>query len=285
MTHTTEELMAWIGRSETTHDGLAPAQAAAAAATFDMAGFSAEPGHALPPLWHWFYFHSPATQAALSSEGHPRRGGFLPPIALPRRMYAGGRLTFVAPLVLGAPALRTSTILDVSLKEGRSGPLAFVRVGHRCVQEGQLCVEEEHDIVYREMGGPVPAPVVAPPASHAPGTVARMVHPDTRLLFRFSALTFNAHRIHYDRDYARNEEGYPGLVVHGPLIAMQLISLAQEMTSRHVTSFEFRSERPLFDLAPYEIHAQQHADKVTLEAVGPDGLVAQRATARVTATR
>jgi len=279
MQDTQEKYTAWIGRTETTTDLLAPAQAAAAGAMFDGDQAELGMGRALPPLWQWFYFLGRAPQSSLSADGHPARGGFLPPIPYPRRMFAGGRLTFHAALTIGEPAIRVGTILKVKETSGRTGPLAFVTVGYQYTQAGRLCIEEEQDIVYREPGAPVSAPsVVALPAPEA-GTHQRECTPDTRLLFRFSALTFNAHRIHYDREYARLEEGYPGLVVHGPLLAMQLLAFAREVAGSPVARFEFRSERPMFDLAPYTLQARHNGDIMELAAIGPDGHAAQRATA------
>jgi 3-methylfumaryl-CoA hydratase len=276
----TSEYTTWIGRTETTRDGLAPPQAMAAAAMFDLDESAMGPGAALPPLWQWLYFLGRAPQSSLSPDGHPPRGGFLPPIPYPRRMFAGGRLHFHAPLTIGVPAEREGTIRNVVLKSGRSGSLAFVTVGYRYLQGGTLCIEEEQDVVYREPGAAVAEPVPVTLPDPEPGVTTRLLTPDTRLLFRFSALTFNAHRIHYDREYARREEGYPGLVVHGPLIAMQLMALARDLTRAPVVEFEFRSERPIFDLAPYQLSARPDGEQVTLLAIGPDGEVAQRATAR-----
>jgi len=275
------EFARWVGRSETVRDGMAAEQAMSAAAMFDLPDDALQAGGPLPPLWQWFYFLPRARQAQLSPDGHPPRGGFLPPIPYPRRMFAGGRIRWHRPLVLGTPAERVGTVRDVTLKQGRSGALAFVRVGYQYVQGGEVAIEEEQDIVYREPGPPVPAPAVVPFPAAAPGAVTRELAPDTRLLFRFSALTFNAHRIHYDREYARQEEGYPGLVVHGPLIAMQLMALAQGVAGASIASFEFRSERPVFDLAPYRVQATREVDALVLAAVGPDGEVAQRARATV----
>lgn len=283
MQTTDAEYTAWVGRTETVHDTLAVSQAMAAAATFDLPNQAVQVGSPLPPLWQWFYFLPRAPQAQLAPDGHPPRGGFLPPIPYPRRMFAGGRLTFHRPLVLGTPAERVGRVLDVTLKHGRSGRLAFVRVGYQYVQAGEVAIEEEQDIVYREPGPPVPAPEVRPFPAPAAGVVARELVPDTRLLFRFSALTFNAHRIHYDREYARHEEGYPGLVVHGPLVAMQLMALAHDVAGSPIAAFEFRSERPVFDLAPYRLQGQRVGEVVELAAVGPDGEVAQRARATVAA--
>ncbi|HYW30859.1 MAG TPA: MaoC family dehydratase N-terminal domain-containing protein [Gemmatimonas sp.] len=276
---TAEELAGWRGRSETVHDDIAPTQALAAAATFDEAMVTPEQPEMIPPLWHWFYFLPLAAQSLLSPDGHPERGGFMPPVPLPRRMFAGSRMRFHAPLRAGTTARREGIIQDVSVKNGKSGRLAFVTVGYQIWQHGVLCIEEEQDIVYREPGAPVPAPVsveLPPPPAHA---WARDVTPDPRLLFRFSALTFNAHRIHYDREYATGVEGYPGLVVHGPLTAVLLANLVRERAGRAVVAFSFRGVSPLFDLAPFRLVALPDGDTVTCQAIAPDGTIALHATA------
>ncbi len=276
MSDTFADFSAWIGRTETVHDSLAPEQSARAVAMFDMDATSLDAGAALPPLWHWFHFHTAAGQSMLDTDGHPQRGAFLPPIPLPRRMFAGSRLQFHRALELGRPATRHGEIRNVTMKSGRSGALAFVTVGYRLEQDGVTCIDEEQDIVYREAGAPVAVPVVreAPPVPD--GTWHRTVTPDARLLFRFSALTYNAHRIHYDRPYARDEEGYPGLVVHGPLTAMLLVDLVRRNTPRALTSFAFRGLSPLFDLAPFHLTGRPVAGShaVELTAIAPDLSVA-----------
>ncbi len=271
----------WIGREETHEDliALAPARAAAATLDDDPAAFAT--GAALPSLWHWFYFLAPSPQASLGDDGHPQRGGFMPPITLPRRMFAGARLRFVRPLIIGEPARRTAVIRAVSEKSGRSGRLAFVSVGYRIEQRSLVCIEEQQDIVYREPGAPVPAPqpVTLPPPPA--GTWSREITPDPRLLFRFSALTFNAHRIHYDRAYATGAEGYPGLVVHGPLTAVLLMELVRKNAARAAKSFEFRGQAPLFDLAPFRVVGLLDGTMVSLEAQAPNGRAAMTATAEL----
>jgi 3-methylfumaryl-CoA hydratase len=270
----------WIGNTETLTDELAVSPATAAAAILDDTESRFEPGVPLPPLWQWFYFLPRAPQSRLSPDGHPERGGFLPPIALPRRMFAGARMRFHRPLVIGRPAERHGMIRDVSEKDGRSGRLAFVTVGYDFYQDGALCIEEEQDIVYREAGAPVSAPAPAPLPSLPPGSWSSMITPTSPLLFRFSALTFNAHRIHYDRPYATEVEGYPGLVVHGPLTAVLLMELVRRHAPASVQRFEFRGQAPLFDLAPFRIAATPDTDsRVLLEAHGPDGRTAMTATA------
>ncbi|RDE51035.1 MAG: acyl-CoA dehydrogenase [Candidatus Accumulibacter meliphilus] len=281
MTDAIADYAAWIGCSEITDDELALAPALAAAATLDDTTTRFAKGSPLPPLWHWFYFLPRAAQAQLDVDGHPQRGGFMPPIPYPRRMFAGARMRFHRPLLIGQPARREAVIRDVRQKSGRSGSLAFVSVLCRFYQEDVLCIEEEQDIVYRE-----PGPVLArPPVIEWPpvedGAWSHIVTPDPKLLFRFSALTFNAHRIHYDRPYAVEEEGYPGLVVHGPLTAILLIELLRKNSLRPVASFSFRGLAPLFDLAPFRLVCAGKDGQMSLEAQAPDGVVAMSANAEL----
>ncbi len=277
----TEDYSHWLGRRETVGDDLSPATARAAAATLgeDLERF--EQGTDLPPLWHWFYFLATAPQAKLGTDGHPHReaSSFMPPIPFPRRMFAGARLRWHRPLVIGRPARREAVLEKLAKKSGRSGELAFVTVRYRVLQDDGVCLEEEQDIVYRQPGPPIPPPMPVKLPAVAEPAWSRTVVPDTRLLFRFSALTFNAHRIHYDRPYASQEEGYPGLVVHGPLTAMLLLKLACERNPRPVAAFSFRGQGPLFDAAPIRLLATPADGRVELQADGPDGRTAM--TARV----
>jgi 3-methylfumaryl-CoA hydratase len=261
----------WIGRTEDAEELIAPAPVEAVAATLDDTTTEFGPGCPLPPLWHWFFFLPRVPQSRLDRDGHPQRGGFMPPIELPRRMFAGARMRFLRPLLIGPPARRRSVIGDVSEKEGRTGKLAFVTVAHRIEQGGEACIEEEQDIVYREPGAPVAAPEPCALAPAPAGAWTRMITPEPTLLFRFSALTFNAHRIHYDRTYATTVEGYPGLVVHGPLTAVLLMELVRSHAQRPVSAFAFRGQAPLFDLAPFRLIGTPSGDLVHLEAHGPDG--------------
>jgi 3-methylfumaryl-CoA hydratase len=269
----------WIGRGEETEELIALAPVQAAAAMLDDTTTDFAQGSPLPPLWQWFFFLPHAPQSRLDADGHPQRGGFLPPITLPRRMFAGARMRFLKPLVIGKPARRESRIQDISSKEGRTGNLAFVTVAHLIHQDDELCVVEEQDIVYREAGDPVrtPEPCELPPAPA--GAWTRMVTPDVTLLFRFSALTFNAHRIHYDRRYATAVEGYPGLVVQGPLLAVLLLELVRFHARQQVTAFAFRARAPLFDLTPFRLVGVPGEQQVSLEAQGSDGKIAMTATA------
>lgn len=279
----TNDFSNWIGRYESVADEMGAAIARAAAATFDDNVQAFQTGVELPPLWHWFYFLSPAQQNRLGDDGHPQRAAdsFMPPIPLPRRMFAGARLAWHRPLLLGRTAERTSQILDVQLKSGRSGQLAFVTVASQVMQNGAVCLEEQQDIVFREPGKPVPPPKIAEFPLLAGNAWSRVVAADPRMLFRFSALTFNAHRIHYDRPYAMGEEGYPGLVVHGPLSAILLLRLAQQHTSQNVTGFEFRSKAPLFDVAAFRLVGTKVGNRIELSAQAPDGVIAMEAVAEV----
>jgi 3-methylfumaryl-CoA hydratase len=240
-----EKLREWVGRQETRRDTIAPFPIRALAATLDQNELSSDEGAAVPPGWHWLYFLEAKSASELGTDGHPKKGGFLPPVPLPRRMWAGGRLTFMRPLKVGEAVTRQSEILSVEPKSGRSGHLVFVTVRQTVQAAGETAVVEEQDIVYREAakaGDPLP------PAKEAPREAewTRTLVPDTVLLFRFSALTFNGHRIHYDRDYATAEEHYPGLVVHGPLQAILLLELARRHGPRPVRRFEYRAQHPLF---------------------------------------
>jgi 3-methylfumaryl-CoA hydratase len=271
---------AWIGRTEASDDFIALAPVLAAAATLDDTETVFAEGLPLPPLWHWFFFLPKAPQSRIGPDGHPQRGPFMPPIELPRRMFAGARLRFLRPLIIGRAARREAKILSVSEKTGRTGTLAFVTVGYTISQDGSVAVEEEQDIVYREAGGaPVPAPVPVELPPVPAGAWSWTVTPDPVLLFRFSALTFNGHRIHYDRRYATEVEGYPALVVHGPLTAVLLMELVRRHADRPVEGYSFRGQAPLFDHAPFRVVGRPDGRTVELEAQGPDGKAAMTARA------
>jgi len=275
-----EHLGSWVGRTEERTDTITAAPLAGLAATLDRDDPAPIAGSAVPPLWHWLYFLPIARQSELGPDGHPRRGGFLPPVDLPRRMWAGGRLRFERALCVGATATRRSRIADVTAKEARSGPLVFVTVAHEIATASGVALHEEHDIVYRGL----PAPGAAPAPADAPRdeTFARTIVPDDVLLFRYSALTFNSHRIHYDRRYVTDVERYPGLVVHGPLIATLLTDLLRHgLPHARVAAFTFRAVSPLFDIAPFFVRGQPGHDtsNVRLWACNVHGALAMDATA------
>lgn len=248
-----DTLREWRGRTEFRSDEVTAAPIAALSVTLDRDDRFPQRGDSLPPLWHWLYFLPLPRESELGPDGHAKRGGFLPPVPLPRRMFAGDRVQFHRPLRVGEKIARLSRIADVSLKQGRGGPLVFVVVRHEISDGGGLAVVEEHDIVYRESPKPrdsAPAPQKAPSGADW----SREIHPDAPLLFRYSALTFNGHRIHYDLRYATEVEGYPGLVVHGPLIATLLLDLLRRNApDGDVKSLSFRAVRPLFDTAPFSV--------------------------------
>jgi 3-methylfumaryl-CoA hydratase len=277
-------LKEWVGKAERTSDRISEARIALLAAALDR---SRAPGNGelLPPLWHWLLFQTPVRQSALGTDGHARRGGFLPPVSLPRRMWAGGRLEFHAesPLRVGQEVVRDSVIRSVEYKEGRSGGLVFVSVTHVILDAaGKVALSEEQDIVYR--GEPASANAYAstpaPPEPHW----RREIHPEASLLFRYSAATFNAHRIHYDRVYANEVEGYPGLVVQGPLIATLLLELLHdEVRAGRLARFSFRSIAPLFDTSPFLICGDPRGGggEVSLWAQTREGHLAMSAMAEI----
>ena len=258
----------WIGRTQAEQAVLDPEvcrrYAAAMGARLDVEG-------AFPPLGHWAYFNEAAAPTDLGPDGHPRRGGFMPPVALPRRMFAAASFRFEGPLELGSPAERVSTIADVRRRTGRSGELVLVDVERRLSQRGAAKLTETQTIVYREAGAPT-SPVVDKGVA-GEGEVWRPTPVD---LFRFSAATFNGHRIHYDDPYARGVEGYPGLVVHGPFTAAKLVALASRRAAAPLKTFSFRALAPLFVGQP--VLLRQAAEPASVEAVRCDGERAMTAT-------
>lgn len=280
----------WIGRSETAEDLIHPYPAAALAAALDLPPRRWAEAEALPPLWHWLYTLSAHRAGDLGPDGHARLGGFLPPMpalpdagAPPRRMWAGGRLAFRAPLRMGQRVQRRSVVEQVQAKQGRSGPLLFVTVRHALHVQGEAeaALVEHHDIVYRSQTLPAPGGRAEP--GPPPAAVwERSLVPDPVLLFRYSALTFNGHRIHYDRRWATDAEGYPGLVVHGPLIATLLLDLLHRHAPGAVLrGFEFRALAPAFDGASLQLCGQPLAggEAADLWAQGPAGELLMRARA------
>jgi 3-methylfumaryl-CoA hydratase len=269
-------LQDWTGRSETVDDIATATPYAALSATLDWpAGPGSQrpaAGTSLPYLWHWLYFLPMYAQSEIGVDGHAKRGGFLPPVPLPRRMWAGSDFQFHEPLLVGDALSRTSTIVEVKEKSGRTGNLIFVKVRHEIRRNGasEVALTEHHNIVYRDAAKPED---VAPPPAAAPAefTWERRMVPDDVLLFRYSALTFNGHRIHYDRKYVTEVEGYPGLIVHGPLIATLLMDLLhRNMPDAQVVNFEFKAVRPTFDIHPFSVHGQPSADGKTIHLWGRD---------------
>jgi 3-methylfumaryl-CoA hydratase len=272
-----------VERSET----LLPGPAEALGGLLGVPVPDLEHGQALPLLWHWLYLLDRPPQADLGPDGHPVRGTIpAPPEPGRRRMWAGGRVRTQGPLRCGQPATKRSSVLSVQHKQGRSGPLTFVVVSHEILQDGQAVIREEQDLVYRAAASPPPQPPEPPSAEPvvppAPGEWSVQVSPT--LLFRFSALTYNAHRIHYDRDYARDVEGYPGLLTHGPLQALAMAEAARAHGYGASQSFEYRLTSPLFDHQGLIAQARPAPESILTTVRDLHGRPTAHGTLRITAT-
>lgn len=270
-------LRTWIGREAISEDVLSSRHARLMAATLGLPQDAFVDGAALPPLWHWLYFLEGLPASELGRDGHPARGGFLPPVPLPNRMWAGGRLEFHAPLTLGRSVRKRSAVSSIEHKRGRSGDLVFVTVRHELLDGDQVAITEDHDIVYK-----APAPPGAAPAACAAGPQPSHSEPfeaTSTMLFRYSALTFNGHRIHYDLDYCRNVEGYANLVIHGPLQATLLAGLAARLGPKPLRRFHYRGLRPSVLGMSLTVNAAAAADGLSLWTAQPDGSVSMRAEA------
>lgn len=269
-------LQQWIGRTQAQRDTPTTLRVAELAATLDdPAAYPA--GAEIPHGWHWILFHAIGPTSVLGPDGHLPRGDFLPPVTLPRRMWAGGSLRFHKALRVDEPVERKSKIVSVTEKTGRNGQLVFVTVKHELRGSGGLAIEEDQDIVYREASARAAPP---PPPPHRDAAWEAEIRPNEALLFRYSALIFNAHRIHYDRDYAMRVEGYGGLVVHGPLIATFLLELARKNGARPA-SVAYRGVSPLFDGAPFRVRGVPKGKSLDLWAESPAGGLAMSATAEL----
>ncbi len=272
-------LKSWVGNTQSVTDTLDPKQARLMEAAMDRP-MSLKAGDELPPCWQWIYFLDAAPMSGLGRDGHAALGEFLPPVALPRRMWAGGRLKFEKPIYLGEIIEKRSTITNITMKSGKSGQLCFVTVRHDVLgEDGGLRLSEEQDLVYRDeapANAPAPAPVLCPPNSVS----QKEISPSPVQLFRYSALTFNSHRIHYDRSYCTDVESYPGLIYHGPLSATVLADLAiKTHKGKRLKSFDFRAAAPIFDTAPFTLH---HDGLETFWTQTPAGGLAMKAVARFT---
>jgi len=264
-----DDIESWIGHTRTQRAMLEPELAVRYAAAF---GSPLDVAAHFPPLGHWAYFNDAAEPDQLGPDGHPRRGLFLPPISLQRRMFASSTLVFEAPLELGRPAELTSTIVDLRRRAGRqSGEMVLMDQRRELTQAGALKLTETQTIVYREAGAPTP-----PVEETGAGGAGELWRPTTVDLFRYSAATYNGHRIHYDQAYARGEEGYPDLVVHGPFTAAKLCDLAQRTAGRPLKTFSFRALAPLFVNQPVRLRAGDEPG--TVVAVRCDGQTAMSAT-------
>ena len=268
----------WVGNKESIEQTISAEPLHRMAATLDQAPGDIVDGGIVPPLWHWLYFLKPARASELGRDGHAALGGFMPPVPLPRRMWAGGQLKFSAPLRVGELARRQSTVRDIKVKQGRTGALCFVEVEHRVLVGDDLRLSEIHNIVYRDIKQ-ADEVAVLPPEVPIDALWTREVVPDSTLLFRYSALTFNGHRIHYDIDFCRDQEGYPGLVFHGPLTATMLLELAMAQNPNQLPeTYEFRAYSPLFDNEPFTLNGKMDGSKAIMWASNPDNCLAMQAT-------
>jgi 3-methylfumaryl-CoA hydratase len=271
-----EHLRNWVGQTQVREEFLSAFPAAALAGLLEWPERPAD-GDSLRLPWHWLYFLDTPGRSEIGPDGHPKRGGFLPPVPLERRMWVAGKLQSLAPLIIGRPARKVSQVRSVDLKQGKSGPMIFVTVSHEISQD-DLCISEEQNIVYRDL--PISAQPLPPgetPQHEAAWT--KSLVPDASMLFRFSALTYNGHRIHYDPDYAVDCEFYPGLVVHGPLLATLLLDLQyQHNPTQSIASFKFRAVRPAFCDEPLSLAGRpvaQGAELWTCNSQGFVGMAAQ----------
>ena len=269
-------LRSWIGRGEEASEVVTAELVHKFRATLDLPGGKPALGEPAPPLIHLCLAQPAVPQSGLGPDGHPARGGFLPPVPLPRRMWAGGAFAFRRDIRVGDTVQRVSRIADVALKEGRTGPLCFVTVEHRVEAGGAVALEERQDLVYRaaDAGG-----AAKPAAPAAAGSHRQTAEASATLLFRYSALTFNGHRIHYDRRYAMEVEGYPGLVVHGPLQATWLLNFAASIRGAPPSRFSFRGLSTLFDDDAVRLHAKEDGDRLKLWTARDGGPVAMSAEA------
>ena len=274
-------LIDWIGKQEFANDVISLTPLKALSATLDLEHIELEERSKIRGLWHWLYFLPMHPQKEIGKDGHARRGGFLPPVELPRRMWAGGQFIFHSDISIGDKVKRISTIENIDEKSGRTGPLVFVKIRHEIYIQNKISPSliEYQDIVYRDKKRESEKDLV-PKRADVNSEWFREVAPDEVLLFRYSALTFNGHRIHYDRRYATEEEGYPGLVVHGPLLATLLMDLVyRQLPHVDVKEFRFKALRPIFDLNSFSLHGEpsDSLNNIKLWIKDHDGLLAMEA--------
>jgi len=272
-----DHLRQWIGRSTEASDIVTAQLVRGLRATLFLDIGEPKGGDTAPFTVHWCLAQPVFPAAELGPDGHPARGGFLPPVPLPRRMWAGGELEFLDTLRVGDEATRRSEIADVTMKTGSTGTLCFVAVNHVITTARGPAIRERQDLVYRDVTGsasPARSMAAPPAAQHRETHMA-----DPVLLFRYSALTFNGHRIHYDRDYATKVEGYPGLVFHGPMQAALMVEFAARLHGRVPKTFSYRGVQPLFDGAEFSVNANTTADGLELWAANAEGLPTMKAKA------
>lgn len=274
-----DHLRQWIGRSTEATDIVTAQLVRGLRATLFQEVGEPQPGDAAPFTVHWCLAQPVFPMSMLGPDGHPTRGGFLPPVPLPRRMWAGGEIEFLQPLQVGDESTRTSRIADVQIKTGSTGTLCFVSVEHSISSPRGTAIRERQDIVYREMTSSAPASAKSPPPP--PKAQHRETHvSDPVLLFRYSALTFNGHRIHYDRDYVTKVEGYPGLIFHGPLQAAFIIELAAKLRGgKAPKKFTYRGVQPLFEGTEFSINANETDAGMELWTANAEGQPTMKGTA------
>ena len=274
------DFSAWIGKSETEHGVATAYPADYFTATLDRDDPPFTDGDPLPPAWHYFYFHELVRLAETGPDGHRAKGHFMPPIPFPRRMWAASEMTFESPILIGEKIRKVITIADIAVKEGKSGALCFVTTTDEVFgEDGRLTTIEKRTQVYRDAADPI-----APPPAHRPAPAeavwSRTIRPSAVLLFRYSALTMNSHRIHYDKDYVRDAEGYPGLLVHGPLTMTLMLDLfRREMPDATIGSFNLRAVSPVYDTMDFSVHGGPGDDPGTakLWAMPGEGALAMTA--------
>jgi 3-methylfumaryl-CoA hydratase len=273
-----DHLKQWIGRSTEASDIVTTQLTRGLRATLFQEIGEPVTGEVAPYTVHWCLAQPVFPQEQLGPDGHPARGGFLPPVPLPRRMWAGGELDFIDPLRVGDLATRISRISDVTLKSGSTGQLCFVSVEHTISTPRGPAIRERQDIVYRDVSTTPAAPAKAPPPP--PGAQHRETHvSDPVLLFRYSALTFNGHRIHYDRDYVTRIEGYPGLIFHGPLQAALLVEFAARLKGKVPAKFSYRGVQPLFEGSEFSVNANEADGGLALWTANADRQPTMKGTA------
>ncbi|HEX2888372.1 FAS1-like dehydratase domain-containing protein [Vineibacter terrae] len=278
MADAASDYRAWIGQRRTHEDVIAPFPPKALIATFDTGDPEPRIGDPLPPVWHWLYFLDTAPWSKLGRDGMPTRGDFLPPIPLPRLMWAGTQFTFHdAPLRIGDQITREQEVSSIEPKSGSTGQMVFVTQRLRIHGPAGLAITEERSSVFREDAKPGEKQK-APRQAPTDATWSKTIAPDPVLLFRFSALTFNPHRIHYDQPYVTSVEGYPGLLVHGPLMSLLQIELARRSTpGRKVATYSCRALAPVYANAAFSVQARAEADgSVTTWIADPNGGMAQQ---------
>jgi 3-methylfumaryl-CoA hydratase len=273
-----KHLRQWIGKTQEASDTVTAQLVKALRATLFLDIGSPKVGDLAPLTTHWCLAQPVVAANELGPDGHPARGGFLPPVPLPRRMWAGGLLELFDTLRVGDEITRASRITDVTTKTGSTGVLCFVAVEHVISTTRGMAIRERHDIVYRDVTSASDAkaqPVsAAPAAQHSEAHIA-----DPVLLFRYSALTFNGHRIHYDRDYVTKIEGYPGLIVHGPLQAALMVEFAAKLRGKMPKAFSYRGVQPLFDGAAFSVNANDGSGDMSLWIANASGAPTMKATA------